>query len=99
MRPRNFASVLVAASAAVAGFAACSCTTVRQLKPAETVAVDAPTSKTRTDDALDYSVAKSINAPPAAVWAILTDASKYTAWNSTIVKLDGKIALGEKIAL
>src|SRR5690349_3277312 len=47
---------------------ACSCTTVRQLKPAATVKVDAPTERTRSEDALDYSVAKTIHAPPAAVW-------------------------------
>lgn len=78
---------------------ACSCTTVRQLKPAETVKVDAPTERTRTDDALDYSVAKTINAPPAAVWKVLVDAPSYTKWNTTVVKLDGTIALGQKIAL
>ena len=78
---------------------ACSCSTVRQLKPAETVKVDAPTERTRADDALDYSVAKTINAPPAAVWKVLIDAPSYTKWNSTIVKLDGTIALGQKLAL
>ncbi len=79
--------------------AGCSCTTVRQLHAADAVKVDAPTQRTRTDNALDYSVSKSIAAPPDKVWQVLTDASKYTSWNSTIVKLDGTIALGQKIAL
>jgi uncharacterized protein YndB with AHSA1/START domain len=77
----------------------CSCTTVRQLRAAETVTADAPTARTRTDAALDYSVAKTIAAPPDKVWKVLTDAPKYTTWNSTITKLDGTIALGQKIAL
>lgn len=79
--------------------AGCSCTTVRQLHAADTVKVDAPTQRTRTDDALDYSVGKTIAAPPAKVWKVLTDASKYTTWNSTITKLDGTIAMGGKLAL
>src|SRR5262245_45634831 len=77
----------------------CSCSTVRQLKAADAVSVDAPTQKTRTDDALDYSVAVSIHAPPEVVWKILTDAGAYPTWNSTVIKIDGTIALNEKIKL
>jgi uncharacterized protein YndB with AHSA1/START domain len=80
-------------------FGSCSCTTVRQLKPAESVVVDAPTQKTRTEDALDYSVAVSIQAPPETVWKIITDAAAYPTWNSTVVKLEGTIAQGQKIKL
>jgi uncharacterized protein YndB with AHSA1/START domain len=79
--------------------AGCSCTTVRQLRPAETVRADAPTERKRTDAALDYSVAKTIKAPPDRVWRVLTDAAQYPRWNSTIVKLDGTIAAGQKLAL
>ncbi|MDJ0791991.1 MAG: SRPBCC domain-containing protein [Acidimicrobiia bacterium] len=46
-----------------------------------------------------YSVSKTIGAPAERVWSILTDASRYTDWNPTIVSLDGTIAEGETIAL
>ena len=46
-----------------------------------------------------YSVSKTIAAPAERVWSILTDASRYTDWNPTIVSLDGTIAEGETIAL
>src|SRR5262245_60309947 len=94
----NVRTALVAA-ALLSATAGCSCTTVRQLRSADTVTADAPTQKTRSEDALDYSVSKNIAAPPEKVWKVLTDASRYTSWNSTVVKLDGSIALGQKIAL
>jgi uncharacterized protein YndB with AHSA1/START domain len=72
---------------------------VRQLKPHDALSPNGVTEKTRTADALDYSVAISIAAPPAIVWALLTDAKGYPQWNSTIVKLDGTIAKTETIQL
>lgn len=39
----------------------------------------------------------TINAPAETVWALLTDAGAYTSWNSTVNKIEGKIAPGEKI--
>jgi hypothetical protein len=41
----------------------------------------------------------AIHAPPASIWAILTDASRYPAWNPTVTGLDGTIALGSRIVL
>lgn len=41
----------------------------------------------------------SIRATPAAIWSILTDASQYTSWNSTVDRVEGRIAPGEKITL
>ena len=46
-----------------------------------------------------YAVTKEIGATPDAVWSILTDASRYTEWNPTIVSLDGTISEGQTIAL
>jgi uncharacterized protein YndB with AHSA1/START domain len=82
-----------------AGLLACACSTVRQVKDPATLPADGKASRTRTDDALDYSVAIFIAADPKVVWSVLTDASGFTKWNSTITSLDGKIAKGEKIAL
>lgn len=40
-----------------------------------------------------------INAQPSIVWTLLTNASGYTRWNSTIISIDGNIAPGENIHL
>jgi uncharacterized protein YndB with AHSA1/START domain len=47
----------------------------------------------RTDVAID------IDASPEGVWRLLADAERYTAWNSTVLELSGRIALGERIRL
>ena len=45
------------------------------------------------------SVSTNIQADPSIVWALLTNASDYKRWNSTIVSIEGDIAPGEKIKL
>ena len=45
------------------------------------------------------SVAIAINAPAETIWRILTDATQFASWNSTVVELTGKIAPGESIQL
>lgn len=45
------------------------------------------------------TISQTINATPAIVWALLTDAAAYPEWNSTIVSIEGKIQKGEKIKL
>ena len=45
------------------------------------------------------SVAIDIAAPAEKIWMLLTDAGKYTSWNSTIVELAGTIAPGEEVQL
>ncbi|MBK7857058.1 MAG: SRPBCC domain-containing protein [Archangiaceae bacterium] len=85
---------------ALGGFIAVqTATVVRQLRPHGELKANGVAEKTRTADALDYSVAIQIAAPPAIVWALLTDAKGYPQWNSTVVKLDGTIAKGELIQL
>lgn len=76
-----------------------ACTTVRQLRDHGTLNANGKAEKTRTDDALDYSVATTIKAPSQTVWDILTDAKAYTSWNSTIIKLEGEIAHDNTIEL
>ena len=44
-----------------------------------------------------YSATTEINASPEKVWNILTDAEKYPEWDPGMVRLEGKIAQGEKI--
>ncbi len=45
------------------------------------------------------SVAIDIAASPETIWKLLTSAEMFSSWNSTIVELTGKIALGEKIVI
>lgn len=40
-----------------------------------------------------------IRATPEAIWALLTHAEGYPAWNSTVEKVVGRIALGEKVTV
>jgi uncharacterized protein YndB with AHSA1/START domain len=45
------------------------------------------------------SVRTSINADPSIVWALLTNASDFPRWNSTVISIEGEIQEGEKIKL
>ncbi len=45
------------------------------------------------------SISTDINADASIVWALLTNAADYPRWNSTVISIDGKIAMGEKINL
>ncbi|HTF04926.1 MAG TPA: SRPBCC domain-containing protein, partial [Bacteroidia bacterium] len=47
----------------------------------------------------ETSVSIEIQADPAIVWALLTKASDYPRWNSTVTSIEGTIALGETIRL
>jgi len=38
----------------------------------------------------------SINADASTIWPLLTNATDFPRWNSTIVSLEGKIKLGKK---
>jgi hypothetical protein len=89
----------LAVAIAATFFSACSCSTVRQLRDPATLPLDGKASKIKENGAMAYTVATKINAPPDAIWKVLTDAPGYTSWNSTIVKLEGSIAKDEKIHL
>ncbi len=45
----------------------------------------------------EYSATTTINASPETIWEILTDAEGYPAWDEGTIRLEGRIALGEKI--
>jgi hypothetical protein len=38
-----------------------------------------------------------IDAPPAAVWAVLADVDEYSDWNPFIRRLDGELRVGERL--
>ena len=46
-----------------------------------------------------FETTLSIRATPETVWAILTDASRWTEWNTTVDKIEGTIALGNKVTV
>jgi hypothetical protein len=59
-----------------------------------------PTStKTASTFRMQCSVEISIRAAPEHIWALLTDAVKFPSWNSTVTRVDGTIARGQKLAL
>jgi len=47
----------------------------------------------------ETSVSASIAADPAIVWALLTHASDYPRWNSTVISIQGEIKAGASIEL
>jgi uncharacterized protein YndB with AHSA1/START domain len=53
----------------------------------------------KTTFSRETSVKIEIKADTAIVWALLTKASDYPRWNSTVTSIEGNIALGEKIKL
>ena len=46
-----------------------------------------------------FAARTSIRATPDRIWALLTNALEYTLWNSTVEKVDGKIAPGERVTV
>ena len=46
-----------------------------------------------------FATSVTIRARPEAVWALLTDAAGYPQWNSTVEKIDGRIAAGETVTV
>ncbi len=52
---------------------------------------------TRTLFRMEVGIAIDIAAPPERVWALLTDAARIPAWNSTVDQVTGTIAEGERI--
>jgi hypothetical protein len=46
-----------------------------------------------------FAATAFIQAPPERIWSILTDAARYPVWNPTVLRIEGRIASGERIAL
>lgn len=56
-------------------------------------------STTKTTFHRETTVSTTIQADEAIIWALLTNASDFPRWNSTVTSIQGNIALGEKIVL
>ncbi len=66
------------------------------------IATTPPNGKAQTLKTTFYretSISIEISADPAIIWALLTNASDYPRWNSTVTSIEGNIALGETIKL
>lgn len=63
------------------------------------IAADGKATKTRSTFRMEVAVSINIQAKPDRIWAILTNAKDFPRWNSTVQKIDGTIAAGEKIKL
>lgn len=62
-------------------------------------AQDGKASTERKTFSLQTEVSIKINSDAAIVWALLTNASDFPRWNSTVISIEGDIALGNKIYL
>lgn len=93
---RRIFSALLPATVALLSAA---CASTAPPEAAEAVTIDAPASALEGERYLEVRVGAHIDAPPAAVWAVLSDATAYPEWNSTVLGLEGAIAEGEVIEL
>jgi len=47
----------------------------------------------------DFAASSTIRAKPEAIWAVLADGSRWTEWDSAVVRVDGTIAPGAKVTV
>jgi hypothetical protein len=47
----------------------------------------------------EFRTSISIRSTPDKIWSILTDAAAYPSWNTSVNKVDGTIALGQKVTV
>jgi hypothetical protein len=46
-----------------------------------------------------FSTKAVIRAAPEKIWSILIDSASYPSWNPAVQKVEGRIALGEKVTV
>jgi hypothetical protein len=59
---------------------------------------DGKATVTRAMFRLAITVTKSIDAPNATVWNLLTDLRAQSKWNSTVTSIEGTVALGGHVS-
>ncbi|MGW4930065.1 SRPBCC domain-containing protein [Agromyces sp. NPDC004153] len=64
-----------------------------------TTASDGVASTTRTRFSRSTRITQHIDADAATVWRLLTTAAEQPRWNSTVISVEGRIALGSRIKL
>jgi hypothetical protein len=48
---------------------------------------------------LEYATRIEVRATPQRIWSLLTNAAEFPRWNSTVTRIAGTIAEGERLAL
>ncbi len=61
--------------------------------------IKATATKTSGAFRMDCAIQTTIQANPARIWALLTDAAGFPRWNSTITSIEGEIAEGRTLRL
>lgn len=46
-----------------------------------------------------YEATTVINATPERVWPVLTDIAAWSSWGAGVTRVDGRLALGEKLSI
>jgi hypothetical protein len=65
----------------------------------ENIAINGRANKTKSAFRMEYSIGVNVKAKTDKVWAIMTNATDFPRWNSTVKSIEGKIASGETIKL
>ncbi len=47
----------------------------------------------------EYRASIIIRASPAAIWAVLIDVSRWPEWDSNFDKMEGEVALGQRLKI
>jgi hypothetical protein len=63
------------------------------------IQADGTATTSKSTFRLEVAVGITVRAPAAPIWTLLTKASDYPRWNSTVLSILGTIALGETIQL
>jgi uncharacterized protein YndB with AHSA1/START domain len=93
------ATVFRALLAAFIGPLTAGCASVAAAESAEPIAIDGQAAALHGQRFLEVRVGIHIAASPETVWSLLTDASAYPSWNTTVTSIEGSIAKDQKIAL
>jgi hypothetical protein len=64
-----------------------------------TTPADATAVKTAGTFSMQCAVQCSVRASADQIWRLLTDASRFPEWNSTVSRIEGAIALGQTLKL
>ena len=64
-----------------------------------TLAQDGKATTTKKTFSRTTEITQTIDADASVIWKLLTNASDYSRWNSTIISIEGNIEEGEKIKL
>jgi hypothetical protein len=56
-------------------------------------------TKTTGTFRMDCAVSAKIDASPERIWGLLTDATGFPRWNSTVTRIEGNIAAGQTLKI